>query len=325
MSDRYSRRDLCTPVLSCDPDQPLRMALEEYRRSLIVRNYSVRTIELRIGHLAELLGWLSEHGVVRPDQVSRDALEGYQQWLHTAHLANGKTRAVSTQGQRLIAVRTFFRFLARTGRIPDNPAMHLELPRVEKPLPKPVLTRAEVELVLAQPDLTASSGIRDRAIMETLFATGIRRQELAWLQMGDVNHEGRTLAVQRGKGKRGRVVPISERALLWIDRYLAVRPAPASASEAGVLFLTSRGHMFGLIHLSRSIKGYIESAKINKKGSCHTFRATAATMMLEGGADIRFVQEMLGHAKITTTQLYTRVSIGALQRVYERTHPSAIS
>jgi integrase/recombinase XerD len=216
-----------------------------------------------------------------------------------------------------------FRFLARAGRIASNPAHYWELPRAEKPLPNPALTRDEVERVLAQPDINTAHGLRDRAILETLFATGIRRLELVRLQVGDIDMLAHTLRVRRGKGKRGRVVPISDRAVSWISRYLAVRPKPSNDQDADVLFLTKRGEMCGSVDLTRRARDYVRAAGIGKTGSCHIFRATTATLMLESGADIRFVQEMLGHAKITTTQIYTRVSISALQRVYERTHPSA--
>jgi integrase/recombinase XerD len=324
MSDCYSREELIVKPLPAEISEGIRQAIEEYTRSLVARNYSTKTIPLRRGHLAEFGLWLSHRGIIHLEDVTMHLLGEYQYWLHTHRRANGTLRAKSTQSQRLTALRVFFGFLWRSGRIVTNPALGLELPREEKPLPKPVFTAAEVEMILAQPDLTTLLGIRDRAILETLFATGIRRNELVHLTIDDIDRKNLTLRVRRGKGKRGRIVPISERALSWIDRYLEVRPIAIDDEDQQVLFLTTRQRQAcGSMNITKSVRGYVEAAGIGKTGSCHMFRATTATMMLESGADIRFVQEMLGHAKITTTQIYTRVSISALQRVYAQTHPSA--
>jgi integrase/recombinase XerD len=322
MSDQYSREELVRQAIRGDVGLAVRTAIEEYTDYLIVRNYSVKTIDVRRGHLAEFGSWLHGQGIEAPEDVTRRVLAQYQTWMHSRPLSHGRTRAISTQSQRLTTLRTFFRFLVHSEGIASNPALHLELPRPERPLPTPVLTREEVERVLAQPDTGTVCGMRDRAVMETLFATGIRRNELIQLTIDDVDGERRTLTVRRGKGKRGRMVPISERALGWIHRYLAVRPAPTGEATR-VLFLTMRGQMCGSVTLSRTVRGYVEAAGLGKSGSCHIFRATTATLMLESGIDIRFIQEMLGHAKLTTTQIYTRVSIGALHHVYAQSHPSA--
>jgi integrase/recombinase XerD len=178
--------------------------------------------------------------------------------------------------------------------------------------------------VLAQPDLTTPGGVRDRAMIEVLYSTGIRRSELAGLAVFDIDADRQTLLVRQGKGRKDRMVPIGERALAWVDRYLAeVRHVHATEPDDGVLFLTVDGTRFSLDRLTQLVRGYVERSGVNKQGACHLFRHTLATLMLEGGADIRYVQQMLGHADISTTQIYTQVSIRHLQAIHTATHPAA--
>jgi integrase/recombinase XerD len=198
------------------------------------------------------------------------------------------------------------------------------LPKVEKRLPRPALTAAEAELVLAQPDLSTPAGVRDRAMLEVLYSTGIRRIELAGLAVFDIDHDRHTLLVRQGKGRKDRLIPIGERALVWIDRYHAeARPQWAREPDNGVLFLTANGDGFSLDRLTQLARHYVTMSGVAKQGACHLFRHTLATLMLEGGADLRYVQQMLGHADISTTQIYTHVSIRHLQAIHTATHPAA--
>jgi integrase/recombinase XerD len=161
----------------------MRRAIEEHLRAMYVRNYSVRTIHIRRSHLGEFANWLRPLGIDEPQQVTRSVLEQYRAWLH----AQG-TRSVGTQSRLLTSVRTLFRFLVRTGRLDVDPALHLELPRMPKPIHTTVLTRDEIDRLLALPDPSTTIGLRDRAILETFFATGIRRQELIRLAIDDKTH-----------------------------------------------------------------------------------------------------------------------------------------
>lgn len=166
-------------------------------------------------------------------------------------------------------------------------------------------------------------GIRDRAIIETFYATGIRRQELGALDLYDVDLEQGTLMVREGKGKRDRLLPIGERACAWIEKYvMEVRPTLVTGDSELALFLDDKGTRFSPHQLSDKVKTYLQEAGITKPGACHLFRDTMATLMLENGADIRFIQAMLGHADISTTTIYTQVSIRTLKEVYSRTHPA---
>ncbi len=215
--------------------------------------------------------------------------------------------------------------MTRHNHILYNPASDLDLPRLDQRLPKHILSVAEVEAVLARTDLGDTAGIRDRAILETLYSTGIRRMELIGLGVFDLDHERGTLMVRQGKGGKDRMIPIGERALQWIAKYRDdARPELVTGADDGTLFLTQHGEAFTAGRLSELVRDYIDAAHIGKRGSCHLFRHTMATLMLENGADIRFIQAMLGHASLSTTQLYTQVSIRKLKDIHTATHPGRV-
>jgi integrase/recombinase XerD len=165
--------------------------------------------------------------------------------------------------------------------------------------------------------------VRDRAILETVYSTGVRRSELAGLRRYDLDHERGTVLVRQGKGRKDRVIPIGERALHWVDRYLLeARPRFVSEPDEGFLFLTSHGDPFTPEGMTDVVRKYVRASGVKKPGACHLFRHTMATVMLENGADIRFIQQMLGHAKLTTTEIYTQVSVRKLKEVHRMTHPT---
>ncbi len=298
--------------------------VEEFCEDMAARGYSERTVGNRRFMLSYLVAWLAERGITRPAEVTRPVLESYQRWLYHYRKSNGEPLSFRSQSQRLLAVRAFFKWAARQRHVLHNPASEIELPRAERRLPRPALTAAEAELVLAQPDLDDPLGVRDRAILEVFYSTGIRRAELAGLGVTDIDHERRTLLVRQGKGKKDRLIPAGERALAWVGRYLAeVRPRLATGDDEGTLFLSSEGTGFSLDRLTQLAARYVKSSGVPKTGACHLFRHTMATLMLEGGADIRYIQAMLGHAELSTTQIYAQVSVRALQAVHTATHPAA--
>ncbi len=152
----------------------------------------------------------------------------------------------------------------------------------------------------------------------------MRRKEVLGLGLFDIDQSRKTVMVRLGKGKKDRLIPIGERALLWVEKYLTeVRPQLVMEPDSGLLFLTGEGQPLDPRHLSHRVTGYVDAAGIDKRGSCHLFRHTMATLMLEGGADTRFIQQMLGHESLESTQLYTQVSIRKLQDIYLATHPAA--
>jgi integrase/recombinase XerD len=217
----------------------------------------------------------------------------------------------------------WFRWLTHRKYILQDPAAEMELPRVSYKLPN-VMNKDEVERVLFQPNVGEPLGIRDRAMLEMLYSSGLRRMELLHLKLYDVDQKHGLVTVREGKGKRDRVVPIGERALAWLDVYLnGLRPEIVKKPDEGIVFLTSNGAPFTPNYLSWLARQYVKSAGISKGGACHIFRHTMATLMLEGGADIRYIQAMLGHVRLDTTQIYTHVSIRMLKQIHTTTHPGA--
>ena len=308
------------------PADPMGLAalVEDYLAHLASAHYSPHTVRNRRSHLRQFCRWCEARGIARPVEVTRPVLERYRQWLFHYRRDDGRALSWATQGHKLVAVKMYLKWLARSNVLLYNPASELELPRRPRRLPVAVLTLAEVERVLAQPDVRDPLGVRDRAILETLYSTGMRRMEIVGLALYDVDVERGTVLIRLGKGAKDRMVPIGERALAWIERYLAqVRPALVVPPDDGHLFLSRRGRPFTLKGMTRLCHRRVQAAGVTKAGSCHIFRHTCATLMLERGADIRFIQEMLGHEHLATTAVYTRVSIGKLKQMHEATHPSA--
>jgi integrase/recombinase XerD len=295
----------------------------EHLAWLHATRYAKSTIASRRTALRHFLRWAAARGVTSPRQLSLSVLERYQQALALARDARGQPHAWGTQAEQLVAVKGFCRWLTRTHVLRTNPAQDLVLPRRPLHLPRTVLTHDEVEHVLKQCDLQEPLGLRDRALLEVLYSTGLRRTEAIGLTLPDVDPHRQVVFVREGKGARDRVVPIGARALRWVDRYLLeARPQLVVPPDPGVLFLTRRGKALAPNRLTELVHRYLSRAKLGKEGSCHVFRHTMATLLLEHGADVRHIQAMLGHAHLATTARYTHVAITTLQQVHRRTHPA---
>lgn len=289
------------------------------------KNYSFATIEGRDLYLRYFILWCDERGLSRPQDITKPIIERYQRHLFLHRKDDGQPLSTRSQHTRITPLRAYFKWLARQNYILYNPASELELPRLERRLPKHVLSIKEAEAVLAMPDLSLSTGIRDRAILETLYSTGMRRMELIGLHLHDIDTERGTVMIRQGKGKKDRMIPIGERALEWVAKYRDdVRLELATGEDDGSLFLTNLGEAFTPNRLTQLVRDHVNGAKTGKTGSCHLFRHTMATLMLENGADIRFIQAMLGHANLETTQIYTQVSIRKLKDIHTATHPGRI-
>jgi integrase/recombinase XerD len=286
--------------------------------------YSPRTIVHQRHAIGRFLLWCADRGLDRPQDITKPILERYQRavYLHRKH--NGQPLTVTAQLGMLLPLQAWFRWLARHNHILYNPAADLDLPRKPKALPKGLLTIAEVETVLAQADPATPAGLRGRAILETLYSTGIRRLEVVGLKLYDLDTERGALMVRLGKGGKDRLVPIGERACAWLVRYLTeVRPGLACPAEQ-TLFLDDDGRPFDPGKLGSLVKRHLDAAGIVQPGACHMFRHACATHMLEAGADIRYIQAMLGHEKLTTTEIYTRVSLTQLKAIHQATHPARL-
>jgi integrase/recombinase XerD len=290
-----------------------------------VHNYSPATVHNREMYLLLFMAWCEERGVTRPVDVTRPVLERYQRALfHLRREKDGRPLSFRGQHARLVPLRSFFRWLSKQNLLLSNPAADLELPKLEKRLPKYVLTSSEAEAVLGQADVESPLGVRDRAILETLYSTGMRRMELVQLSIYDMDADRGTVMIRQGKGKKDRMVPIGERALSWVTKYQEeVRPSLVVEPDPRSLYLTHEGEAFTPNRLTQMVRLYVNGADVAKKGSCHLFRHTMATLMLENGADIRFIQAMLGHAQLSTTEIYTQVSIKKLKEIHTASHPAA--
>jgi integrase/recombinase XerD len=294
------------------------------------RQYSAMTVKARRIEVGYFIDWCEERGIRRPDEVTRALLERYRQHIFQyRRKTDGAPLSHQTQGKRLISVRAFFQWLARQHHLLYNPASELELPKQQQRLPRHILSVAEVEQVLNACDTTDPLGLRDRAMLETLYSTGMRRAELTGLRADDLDLNRGTVFVRQGKGAKDRVVPIGERACRWVERYLfQVRPDLVDVDDDGTLFLAKHGEGMQAKQLSVIVRNAIGRANLERfadthpNAACHLLRHACATHMLENGADIRYIQALLGHADLSTTQVYTRVSIQQLKAVHEKTHPA---
>ena len=306
------------------PQTPMEALLNEHLESLLVKQYSEKTVETRRTQLMFFVNWLRERGIEEPVDVTRPVLERYQRYMFHYRMKNGEPLSFRTQHGRLVPLRVWFRWMTRQNYILHNPASELELPRRGHHLPKHVLNLEEIEHVLLQPDISDPIGLRDRAMLETMYSTGIRRMEVVGLKLFDLDLEGGTVLIRQGKGRKDRIVPIGERAAAWVLKYInEARPQLVSEPDDCTVFLTNAGEEISLHHISVLVRDYVNKAQIGKTGSSHLLRHTMATLMLEGGADIRFIQVMLGHASLAATELYTHVSIRMLKQVHTATHPGA--
>jgi integrase/recombinase XerD len=303
---------------------PLQALMRDHLHALEVQNYSEFTVRGRAGHIGFFLAWLEERGITDPIEVTRPVLERYQRHLFHSRKANGDLLSFRSQHARLVPLRMWFRWMTRQNYILHNPASELELPRLGRGLPKNIFSAVEVEQIMMLCDLGDPIGLRDRAILEVLYSTGIRRLETIQLKLYDLSLD-RGLILVHGKGKKDRYVPIGERAIAWLQKYVREgRPQLAVEPDDMTVFLTAQGEPFSRDHLTYAVKERVDAAKLGKTGSCHLFRHTMATLMHEGGADIRYIQQMLGHEDIKTTQIYTQVAIRALQQIHAATHPGAM-
>ncbi len=228
--------------------------------------------------------------------------------------------AVGSIARMLVAVRMFYRYLALEGIVQRNVIAALDSPRLWRRIPA-VLSPAEVDKLLAEPDTTKPLGLRDRAILEVLYATGVRASEVASLDVDSIHYDYGYLRCV-GKGSKERVVPVGRAAVELARRYAnEVRPRLLKGRSSAALFLSTRGTRISRITIWRLVTRYAALAGIRKKASPHTLRHSFATHLLAGGADLRSVQEMLGHASIMTTQVYTHVDRERLKDVHRRYHP----
>lgn len=296
-----------------------RKAFQEWAEAA---GYSIQTTNTRNRSLCRFIVWCSDRGIDQPQDITRQVLERYQRHLYLYRKQDGGPLSLSSQQSLLNPLKAFFQWLTRENHLLYNPASELTIPRQPRGLPKTLLSIAEVENLLNQVDVSEVTGVRDRAIIETLYSTGIRRMELTRLTLYNLDISSGTLMVRQGKGRRDRLIPIGQRACAWIEKYLAeVRPLLALRNDELTLFLTDYGEPFEKNRMGDLVRRYMRQAGI-PAGACHALRHACATHMLEAGCDIRFIQALLGHSELSTTQIYTQVSIQKLKDIHTATHPA---
>jgi integrase/recombinase XerD len=303
---------------------PLEAMMDEYLNAMRVRDYSPYTVQNRSAHIRLFLDWAREHGLKEPREITRPMLERYQRHLFYYRKKNGEPLSFRSQYCRLVPLRVWFQWMTRQNHILHNPASEIELPRLARTLPRDILSLEEVERVMMHPNIAEPVGLRDRAILEVLYACGLRRLEMVRLKLYDLQLDRGLIMVRQAKGKKDRYALIGERATAWLRKYISeARPALALEPDDLTVFLTVNGAAFDRSYLSLIVRQHVTAALAGKRGSCHLFRHTMATHMHENGADIRFIQQILGHDDIKSTQVYTRVALRMLRQVYASTHPAA--
>lgn len=286
-------------------------------------NWSRKTIVSYEQNLRYFAGWLgAETEVATLAEVSPETLASYQMALLSMETSRGDRLSAGTQRQRITALKSFFRYLAEEGRLLSDPAAALRGPKARQRLPQPLLTPKEAIRLLDSVKTATPLGLRDRAILEVLYGTGIRNAELRALELTDLDPVGETLTVHAGKGSRDRVVPLGPVAAEIVRDYVAeARPKLAQGRGVTNLFISKNGLPLDFKLIITIVRRHLRRAGIDKPVRPHRLRHACATHMLRGGADIRHIQKLLGHASLQTTQIYTRVEIGDLQAVHRKFHP----
>ena len=295
-------------------------AVERFLRYLRVeRNASALTVKSYREDLTALVEYLTEvrGALPKPSSVDTVELRGYVAALHEAGYAK------TTIARRLASLRSFFRFGQREGWTESNPAKPLRNPRKARALPH-FLSADDIERLLGSPPQSEPMGLRDRAILEVLYSAGLRVSELAGLNVSDIDARGATLRV-RGKGRRERIAPVGSYALGALDQWLKARRISAreKGGAEGPVFVNKSGRRLTTRSIGRLLEKYLRATGLDRRTTPHTLRHSFATHLLDRGADIRSVQELLGHKSLVTTQIYTHVSTAGLKAAYLRAHPRA--
>jgi len=294
--------------------------IEKFENYICVeRNLSLHTRRNYISDLKQFNDFLKrEHPKIKYEAIDNTIIRSYLGFLY-------KKNRKSSVARKLASLRTFFKFLLRAGILKKNPASLVSTPRLEKYIPS-FLSIDETFILLEMPDVTTFAGIRDTAIMEILYSSGLRVSELVEMDENDLDLNLGIIKVM-GKGKKERIVPVGSKAIEALKSYLNSHkrrkkiPPPASLNPP--VFLNQRGGRLTARSVARIINRYIEQCGLLKNISPHSLRHTFATHMLDAGADLRAIQELLGHVSLSTTQKYTHVSIDKLMEVYDKAHPKS--
>ena len=300
--------------------------VEKYREHLVALHRAAKTIHIRVVRSHKFMTFAESRGVRHAASVTAGTILDYQKHLADELNAYGRANTVSVQNQCLSAVAGFLGYLRLAGYIAHDPARDLEYARTPKRLPKAILTQNEIKKLLRQPDINTAIGYRDRMILEVLYSTGIRRNELLSLTLDDMDLDAGFLMIRQGKGSKDRVVPLGRIAAKYLDTYVrGIRPElvkPRGKDPATrALIVSLRGRVMGRNTLAGLLDKYADRARLKIRVTPHTFRHTCATHMIRNRAGIRHVQELLGHASLDSTQKYLQLTITDLKEAHARFHP----
>jgi len=293
----------------------MHQSLDRFLHYLIVeKGLSKNTIEAYSHGLNRFLNYFRRKGMEEVREISKLDIREFLLFLKKKGLSS------KTLARNLVSIRVFMRFLTEESILSANPAEEIESPKTAKTLPE-ILSLEEVEMLLEQPDTQIPQGMRDRAMLEMLYATGMRVSELTQLQVNHVHLEAGYVLIY-GKGSKERIVPIGNEAMKWARRYMGeTRERLLKKRESPFLFVNRSGKPMSRQHFWKSIKAYGRKAGIRKRIAPHLLRHSFASHLLERGADLRSVQLMLGHVDISTTQIYTHVTGERLKKIHQRYHP----
>jgi integrase/recombinase XerD len=294
----------------------MNLFLKEYLNILkLEKNLSENTVSSYSSDIASLIKFLEPYGISDPSQISYNQIASFFRSLKNLGLSS------SSSSRYYSSIKGFFKYLSANNYIKENPVEKLAAPKLSKRLPE-VLSIPEVDKILSKPDTGDKLGLRDKALLELLYACGTRVSEMINLQLSDLFFQEEIIRVF-GKGSKERLVPVGSSAIRWVNTYLkSSRPILEKKMKSGnYLFLNNRGTKLSRMGAWKIIDRYAREAKIMKAVHPHTFRHSFATHLLEGGADLRAVQEMLGHADISTTQIYTHIDREYIKQVHRDCHP----
>jgi integrase/recombinase XerD len=300
----------------------IEILIERYRQQLEILNFSPRTVTGRLVHLRRFAAFLGQQNITEVATITSGTVADHQRDLFYLPTSRGTARSVSYQNQSMHALRSFFRFLKTEGYVAQDVAESLPLARTPHTLPRTILTPEEARKVIETPDTGCLLGYRDRTILETFYATGIRKSELMNLTANDVNLEEGVLRINGGKFNKDRVVPLTRLASSFLETYLkAIRPALLQGRVSDRVFISQRAGPLSKNALGELVEKYARMAGLSKHVTCHIWRHSCATHLVQNKASLRHVQELLGHRDLSTTERYLHLTITDLKEAHRQFHP----
>ena len=300
--------------------------IERFIAYYLNKGYAEGGVRIYKNELKRFISYLEDNTQTESiKDITKNILSQYQLYLHKIRQENGQPYSVSSRQKKLVVIKRFFRFLVKYDYLEKDPAAIIELPRLERGLPTAIMSDKELNIMISAPDINTPRGLRDKTAMEVMYSTGVRINELCFLRIEDIDFDDGLVKITHAKGGVGfqRVIPIGRVACSFIQRYLKEsRPKLlGSKSDSGYLFLNNFGDPLKKCVFEIYMKHYRLKLNIKSKLTPHSFRVTCATSMLKNGADVRYIQEQLGHRSLRSTQIYTRVYPKDLKRIHQMTHP----